>query len=250
MKFLLVFSCLIASSAAQSSMWEVGAGYSRLGFSDNGIHGGQVSVGANFTRIVGAEFNFNEYEFHDRLYLVGPKFTFGLNRHVSFFLHALPGYATPFNEFAAALGGGVDLKLAPHLIMRPSVEDVITRNAGSTHNTGRGGVAFIFTFGGRTTRTAQTAPVPARPSENVPQLGIRAASHGENVEILEVDPKSTAEATGLRPGDLILSVDGNKVATPADLSAQLTGKSEIILGYMFRSTALGYIAKDLQITLK
>lgn len=57
-------------------------------------------------------------------------------------------------------------------------------------------------------------------------LSLAPSSGNTGVEITNVDPKGAAADSGLRPGDLIVSVDNKKVATPADVKERISAARE------------------------
>ena len=61
--------------------------------------------------------------------------------------------------------------------------------------------------------------------ENPALLGIVAAPEGSRIVVAHVLKKSPAAKAGLKKGDEILSIDGNKIAKPKDVDAALSGFS-------------------------
>ena len=59
-----------------------------------------------------------------------------------------------------------------------------------------------------------------------PWLGLSSGSLGGHLQVLRVTRESPAEAAGLRPGDVVLEIDGAKVATPEALYKQLWAHPE------------------------
>lgn len=67
--------------------------------------------------------------------------------------------------------------------------------------------------------TAQTAPAPAQDAKTMPRLGLRLAPAPQDggVLIAHVDPNSDAARKGLTSGNVILEVDGTRVASAAEV---------------------------------
>ena len=122
----------------------------------------------------------------------------------------------------------------------------------------------VFTFGGRaevakaaigTTAATATTKNPAafRPVVPVPALGIQVTTRDEGgTEIAEVASGSAAELANLHVGYVITSVDEKPVNTPMELTADLQNRtpgSQVRLGYMFHSSALGYFPKETVVIL-
>lgn len=69
------------------------------------------------------------------------------------------------------------------------------------------------------------------------------APDGEGVLVREVNPGSPAEKAGLKAGDVIIKVDGERVRSVSDLREKLMGKHEK------KSVAVGLIRKGSEMTL-
>ena len=83
----------------------------------------------------------------------------------------------------------------------------------------------------------------------VASLGIQTSTAPMGVQLLEVTHGSVAEFAGLHPGDVINSVDGKPVRTPADLSSALSGNArgdKVKVGYMVN----GYWQAETTVTLQ
>ncbi|MCH9053281.1 MAG: ABC transporter substrate-binding protein [Proteobacteria bacterium] len=66
----------------------------------------------------------------------------------------------------------------------------------------------------------------------IPGLGIRIAAHDSgNIVITDVEPSGTAAQKGLRPGDLIVEINQEKVISPADAAEKidLSGRGVLLL---------------------
>jgi len=165
----------------------------------------------------------------------------------------IPGLTLTDTAFAMAFGGGVDVKLTDHLSLRAGQADYLfTKHDFSggiqgiaTHqNNFRASVGAVFQFGGR--REAQ--PTQSRqPTHNavsavalpIPVLGmyVAASANDTGARITEIAPNSTAAFAGLHPGDIINSVNGVQVKTPADLMSALSAGApgaKVRITYMIR----------------
>ena len=91
---------------------------------------------------------------------------------------------------------------------------------------------------------SELAPIPA--------LGIQVTTRDEGgTEIAEVASGSAAELAK-HVGYVITSVDGQAVNTPMELTADLQNRtpgSQVRLGYMFHTSALGYFPKETVVIL-
>ena len=82
-------------------------------------------------------------------------------------------------------------------------------------------------------------------------LSLRPSEDGEGVVIADVDPDSRAAEKGLRPGDVILEVAGEKVKTPADFGkaiakARKKGRKAVLLLVRARNGDQRFIALPLK----
>ena len=67
-----------------------------------------------------------------------------------------------------------------------------------------------------------------------------------------MSPGSVAASAFLRVGDVINAVDDKPVKSARELLAELSNRapgSQIRLGYLFRSSALGYFPKEINVSL-
>jgi hypothetical protein len=159
-----LFFLLIIPARAQQLM-EIFAGYSYEGLDrlPNGIpgrnlHGAEISVQYKFTDWLGVV---GEVDGHFGLpsepaskslnILVGPQFS--LPGRISPFAHVLIGYGHGYtngiwdNSFSMAIGGGLDLSLAPLLSWRMvEADDVMTHYFGGTEHNPRVSTGFVFRF--------------------------------------------------------------------------------------------------------
>lgn len=60
------------------------------------------------------------------------------------------------------------------------------------------------------------SPAPPQRAPNTLAAEVRAAARG--VRVLDVDPTGAAARAGIRPGDVILSLDGHPVSSPSELN--------------------------------
>jgi S1-C subfamily serine protease len=86
-------------------------------------------------------------------------------------------------------------------------------------------------------------------------VSTRAESAGppHGAEIIEIIPNGPAEHAGMQVGNVINSVNDKSVATAAQFAAEMSGRapgSEIRLDYMFKTTAMGWMATKKIITLR
>ena len=82
-------------------------------------------------------------------------------------------------------------------------------------------------------------------------LSLRPAEDGEGVVIADVDPDSKAAEKGLRPGDVILEVAGEKVKSPADFgkaiaNARKKGRKAVLLLVRARNGDQRFVALPLK----
>jgi len=214
---ILVNGALLTPSLAQDHPWDISAGYSGIA-THGGANGIQIAIAEQLKSHIGGEFEWNYYSNsssgffslpsgNEYLYMGGPKFTFH-----PIFLHALFGGITANDShsqtgFAMALGGGVDVRITSHLSVRPSIDYLLT-HINITQNNARAGVGLTYTFGGRTAQ--EQANANRKPTATVTRLGVAVAQHTapDGLEIVDVTPKSLADLSSLRVGDLITSIDG------------------------------------------
>jgi opacity protein-like surface antigen len=148
---------------------EVFAGYSYfnadLVVQRKGGHGFEVSGAGNFHRNVGVEVDFSGHykdilgvNVSNYLLLGGPRFTARYERATPF-VHALFGLAhtralgQSSNNFAMALGGGVDINVSPHVAIRAVQADYVlirASGAGASENlhNARISAGIVFKWGG------------------------------------------------------------------------------------------------------
>ncbi len=81
----------------------------------------------------------------------------------------------------------------------------------------------------RTTRRLLAGIVSAKireiPAEGGIALGVRLKEKSKSLEIVEVSDKSGAQKAGIQKGDVLLAIDGKKVATVEDIGAALKNRA-------------------------
>jgi opacity protein-like surface antigen len=212
-------------------------------------NGGVGTLGWNFTNHIALEAelggyhngNVNNYQFDTTTfsYLFGPRLSYGRSKRFDPYVHVLWGgshgttsiasssilvvnppiagttvparYSRSQNTFAMAAGGGIDLKLSRHLLLRPIQLDYyltryeaidVTQPAGSStsarnQNNLRYATGIAFTFGGET----KEPPPPA------PRVTMKSCPDGSSVKESEECPKRTI--------NLSLNVDQREICPGA-----------------------------------
>jgi len=171
MKWALAGMLLMAGStfAQETPKAEISAGYSYLRLGGSGgvnQNGGSFSVAGNLNRwfgIVGDVGFYHSAPFgvglNTTTYMAGPRFSARSGNKVTPFVQVLFGGAhltagfngasASVNPFVLSAGGGVDLKVAPHVAFRPQVDYIAMRSSGQTGNAVRASFGIVFRFGGR-----------------------------------------------------------------------------------------------------
>jgi opacity protein-like surface antigen len=149
-------------SSAQSVDASVGYSYFRLGGSgginQNGVSG---SVAYNPNRWLGLVGDFGGYHaspggvsLNTYTYLFGPRLSWRNFTNITPFAQGLLGGSRitvgsgggSTNQFAYSFGGGVDLKVLPHLALRPQVDYVGLDTPGSRTNCTRVSISAVVHF--------------------------------------------------------------------------------------------------------
>lgn len=164
----------------------------------------------------------------------------------------IPGLTLSDTAFAMAFGGGIDVKLKDRISLRAGQFDYLfTKHDFSfgvpgvaTHqNNYRASVGIVFQIGGRLPaqerQPKQSAPRRAVSTSGIPipSLGVSVVAVSEGAQITDVAPNSAAESAGLSLGDIINSVNGGQIKTPAELANALAGTTagtKVRLGFMIR----------------
>jgi hypothetical protein len=287
---LLGLLCVALSSMCLSQEFpkaDVFGGYSYLNIDTNGLtsrqsaNGWEAAASGNFNRWFAVEFDVSGYyktysiptiadvKVRDYSYVGGPRLNFR-----PFFVHALlggdhlsgsaMGYSASQDGLAGAFGGGVQQKVSGPWSVRVSADYVFSRHnifggPSYTQNNFRAGVGIAYSFGSRSTRdhaaSHKASSAPEHPaSMSIPSLGIMVAPRNEGgAEIVDIASGSVAELANLHVGEVITSVDGKAVNSPMELAAALQNRasgSQVHLGYMFHTNAMGYFAKETVVILK
>ena len=160
---LAVLAALVATPAsAQSVDASVSYSYFRLGGSggvnQNGISG---SLAYNPNRWLGIVGDFGGYHaspggtsLNTYTYMFGPRLSLRNPSGITPFVQALVGGSRitvgsgggSNDQLAYSVGGGVDLKLLPHLALRPQLDYVGLNTPGSHTNCTRVSVGFVVHF--------------------------------------------------------------------------------------------------------
>jgi opacity protein-like surface antigen len=168
----LVAFAASAARAQETPKVEVFGGYAYGGANAHGWNG---SVAANVNRWLGlvGDFggtytSFDSADASERIrthsFLFGPRFSLRRNRHVTPFAHALLGAAHTDSRarelgldfhftdtaFAAALGGGLDVRVGRHVAVRVFQLDYLRTNFfGESQNNGRASAGLVIRLGDR-----------------------------------------------------------------------------------------------------
>jgi len=245
--------------------------------SRQGANGWEASVSGNVSRWFAAEGDFSGYyktyplndvdatglglgflngnvAVHDFAFMGGPRVNYGpLFVHGLFGFDRLTGHATgtsdeigPFdvtasqNSFAAAFGGGVQQRVAPHWALRASADYVLTRHnifrvvdpsaPAFTQDNFRVSVGIVFTFGGeREVRGRSRAQSSRAPAENVQAtgtseaalLGVSGHTTEEGFAVTSVRDGSPAAQAGIESDDVITGIDDRPVHTSAEIESAI-----------------------------
>jgi len=249
---------------------EIFGGYSYLNIDTNGLtsrqslNGWETSFTGSPIKWVGVEGDVSGYyktylgvKVTDYAFAGGPRINFGpAFVHTLFGMDSLTGSALGLsasqNSFAGVLGGGIEYPTSKRLAARVSVDYAFTHHniLGGTRvlqNNFRASVGIVFRFGPVGAKAKTTILLPrssvarkrtaAAPGAVViPELGVQVVSRGEyGAEVAVLAGSSPAQTAGINVGDIINSVDGTVIHTPADLSARLANRSpgtEVRIGYL------------------
>jgi hypothetical protein len=193
----------------------------------------------------------------DLSFMGGPRFTYRKDRYTAF-AHglfggdngsgSLDGFSLSDTPFALAVGGGVDYDVSPRIAIRVAQFDYfMTRHAlnlgASAQNNFRVSAGVVLKFGGsgwnekpaRAQRTQNSQGVPSTASEAI-LLGVSGYETEGGVHITVVRADSPAARAGLRPGDVVFSIDGQRVRNSREIeSAIATSASGIVkVGYLIQ----------------
>jgi outer membrane protein with beta-barrel domain len=161
--WLFLGTLLIAgpSFAQETYRGDVSAGISY--FREGGVNefGPSFSVAGNLNSWFGIVGDFGFYHagpggqsFNTFTFRGGPRFSLHRNQRVSPFAqvllggaHAGAGFGGSFNAFTFTGGGGVDIRVAHQIAVRPQLEYVGERSGGFTLNCARASVSVVYRFG-------------------------------------------------------------------------------------------------------
>lgn len=141
------------SFAQRASRADVSFGYSYLrliGTGGGNLNGGSVSAAGYLNNWFGIAGDVGVYRGGGGTaytFLVGPRVSAGRSSSMSPFVQALfGGMKVGVTGFAYSVGGGVDLRLMPHVALRPQVDYIGMRLGGGTGNTVRLSASLVFRF--------------------------------------------------------------------------------------------------------
>lgn len=245
---------------------EVFGGYSYLNIDTNGLtsrqdlNGWEASVAGSANRWVGVEGDVSGYyktylgvRVTDYAFAGGPRINIGpAFVHTLFGMDSLTGSALGLsasqNSFAGLLGGGVEYPTVKRWAVRVSADYAFTHHnilGGSRvlQNNFRVSAGIVFKFGPVGSKAAARQPASGRAAAPlriaavaIPALGVQVVSRsGSGAEIAAVSDGSPAQAAGIHVGDLINSVDGIAVHTPAELDAAVANRTpgtQVKVGYL------------------
>ncbi len=165
----------------------------------------------------------------------------------------IPGLTLSDTAFAMAFGGGVDVKLKDRISLRAGQFDYLftkhdfsfgAPGVAAHQNNYRASVGIVFQIGGRLPvqerQPKQSAPLRRAVSAAampITSLGVYVEAVSEGAQITDVAPNSAAASVGLRPGDIINTVNGGQIKTPAELAnafSGMTAGTKVRLGFMIR----------------
>lgn len=261
---LLMFAPLIR--AQETPKVDVFAGYSYVNVDTNGLtsrlnaNGWDASVSGNLNHWFAVEGDFGGYywtyqsvDFHDYSFLGGPRVNFG-----PAFVHALigadHGSALGFSQdsFAGAFGGGVQIPVAPRWAVRASADYALTRHnifklidptlPNYTQNNFRVSAGIVFSFGGTHETSARISGTPKRAPSGTEQaslFGVTGYDRGDGFLVSALSDFSPAAAAGIRPGDVIMTIDAQPVHSARDIeSAIATSQTRTVRVMYFKSGVL------------
>jgi len=167
MKRLLFFALILSMAAAipaSAQSVDASVGYSYFHFGNNGgvsQNGISGSLAYNPNRWLGIVGDFGGYHGHvggvdmnTYTYLFGPRLSMRNPSGITPFVQALLGGSRvtlgggfgSTNQFAYSIGGGVDIKLLPHLALRPQLDYVGLDTPGDHTNCTRASIGFVAHF--------------------------------------------------------------------------------------------------------
>ena len=206
-------------------------------------------------------------DFHDYSFTAGPRFNYRAPRYTAF-VHALVGGdvlhgsisglgSASQNSIAFATGGGIEWRLgrASHWAVRGSGDYVLTRHniakalgfpvPTTSQNNFRASVGIVFLFGSAewSSPRGQGGSVNHQECANTseaPLLGIVGCDTSGGFKVASVHPGSPASACGLKPGDVVTSIDGRAVYSSHEIETAIgaNASGNIRVGYMIQGNFL------------
>jgi hypothetical protein len=166
--FLLILGTLILApslSAQQTPQVEVSTGYSIFSIGLN-QQGGSISVAGNLNPWFGIVGDFGAYRgsssgvsLNTYTFMAGPRFSMRNHGPLTPFAQVLvggahlgakvEGFSGSLTPFAMSLGSGLDLRMTPHLSLRPQLDAIVLRAEGTSLVTPRASLGLVFRFGER-----------------------------------------------------------------------------------------------------
>ncbi|MGH9733103.1 MAG: outer membrane beta-barrel protein [Candidatus Acidiferrales bacterium] len=249
-----------------------GADFQSLGItSRQSANGWEGSVSSRVYKWLAAEADFSGYykaydfssvgfgtvDVRDYGFLGGPRVNLG-----PAFIHGLVGAdhltgsamgtSESQDSFAAAFGGGLQIPVAPRFAIRASADYVLTRHnifkivepalPNYTQNNFRASVGIVFRFGasrGTVSRVSREPESVASGNEEAPLLGVAGYERSDGFFVLSVRALSAAAAAGIKPGDVVMSIDARPVQSSRDIEAACAmSQTGIVKVMYFRSGVL------------
>jgi hypothetical protein len=157
--------------------------------------------------------------------------------------------STSESQYGAAgiVGGGAQFKISGPWSVRVSADYAFTRHnifggPSVTQNNYRAGLGIVYSVGRieQADANSQRSALPRNSGGgmSISALGIRAVvENTPGAVISDEAPNGVAALAGLRPGDVIVSIDGKPVRTPMELAAELASRAvgdKIRVGFLIR----------------
>lgn len=156
------------------------------------------------------------------------------------------------DSFAAAFGGGLQVPVAPRFAIRASADYVLTRHnifkivdstlPNYTQNNFRASIGIVFRFGtsgGTGSHVSDEPRSVASGNEEAPLLGVAGYERSDGFFVVSVRALSAAAAAGIRPGDIVMSMDARPVQSSRDIEAAIaTSQTGIVKVMYFRDGVL------------